>query len=136
MFKNYGAFVADIDDALSRIMFYTEDMSVGDFLGETKTSDAVIYNLEKISAASGQVPEKVRYLARDVNWDELVLLREIITTGITYPNRVIAWEAVEDLLPPLAESIGTLKEWANKLAARESMGRGMQTPEQEYERWY
>ncbi len=136
MFKDYRIYLADIEDALIKIMLYTKEISREEFTGNSKTSDAVIYNLEKISAASGQLPDKVRYLARDVKWDKLEVLGEVLSTQITSPNRELAWEAAKALLPPLGKSLTTLKKWSGELAARENMGRGMQTPEQEYERWY
>ena len=70
--------IADILDAVERIRSYTQGLTIEDFLADSKTSDAVVRNLEVIGEAVKQLPEDWLTEHPEVPWHQIAGLRNRI----------------------------------------------------------
>lgn len=136
MSEDFRVYIEDMQESARRIGDYTQGMDFSHFCREEKTVDAVIYNLQKISAAAARLPDRVRYLAGKVNWKELERMMQLIQGPLTHDNVRLAWDASTKLLPELEKSLDLLHQWSGEMKSREMRGKGMLTGEQDYERWY
>lgn len=92
--------VSDMLEAIERIRAYTEGMSFDQFRQDKKTSDAVLRNFQVLGEAANHVPEGVRLMAPDVEWERIVRSRHIVHRyfGVDFE---IVWRIVDVHLPPL-----------------------------------
>lgn len=100
--------VEDILESITRIRSYTAGMTLGTFLADSKTADAVIRNLEIIGEAANAIPEAVQAHYPDLAWLEMRGMRNIMIHeyfGVSLP---IIWHTVENDLEPLAEGLRRL----------------------------
>ncbi len=70
--------VADMLEAVERIRTYTEGITFDEFLQDHKTSDAVLRNLQVLGEAANRVPEAVRMLASEIEWERIIRSRHIV----------------------------------------------------------
>ena len=136
MFKDYCVHLDDISESLLKITGYINYMDYKTFSSDDKTVDAVLYNLEKISLISSEIPDKIRYIASDVKWELIESLQSIFTESLNTINKKFVWEAVTTLIPALSKNIITLQKWSQELNVRHGHGLGIITGDQEYERGY
>ena len=63
--------VADIIESGQKIMTYTNGMSFGQFLSDSKTIDAVIRNFEIIGEAANRLPEEFKDKYPEIEWHRI-----------------------------------------------------------------
>ena len=90
-----------IVEAVEKIQIYVDGMSLEDFLADTRTSDAVLRNLEIVGEAARLVPEEVTTRHQRVPWADMRALRNIVAHEYDRVDLRIIWEAVHLDLPPL-----------------------------------
>ena len=90
-----------IVEAVEKIQSYVDGMSLEDFLADTRTSDAVLRNLEIVGEATRLVPEEVTTRHHQVPWADMRALRNIVAHEYDRVDLRIIWEAVHQDLPPL-----------------------------------
>jgi len=103
-------YLADIQEAIQRIIAYTEGLSYEQFLEDYKTQDAVIRNLQVIGEAVKKLSRPVRDTHRYIPWREMAGMRDKIVHeyfGIKYD---IVWAVVREDLPALLPQIEALLE--------------------------
>lgn len=100
--------VSDMLEAIERIRAYTEGMSFDQFREDTKTSDAVLRNLQVLGEAANHVPENVRLMAPDIEWEGIVRSRHIVVHRYFGVDFEIVWRIVDVHLPPLYEALSSL----------------------------
>lgn len=61
-------YLTDLIDSIVRIERYTRGMTLEEFLGDDKTMDAVLRNLEVIGEASRNLPEGIKKDNPGVDW--------------------------------------------------------------------
>jgi len=83
--RDYKVYLEDILQAITKVREYTSGMSPAAFVGDAKTLDAVIRNLEVIGEASKAVPETVRLSHR--RWIGGRLQGYAIFSSISISNR-------------------------------------------------
>lgn len=97
--------LGDILEALRRARRYTEGQSYEQFLGDTKTQDAVIRALEILGEATKKLSPSLREAHQEIPWKSMTGVRDKLIHDYFGVNIDIVWEIVRDQLPALAEQI-------------------------------
>lgn len=98
----------DILNALHKIERYLAGMSREDFLGDEKTIDAVVRNLEIIGEASKQLPTEFTANHNHILWFQIAGLRNRIVHDYFGLDLDIIWEIVQRDLPAFREQVEML----------------------------
>lgn len=107
--KDGQVFLAHIRDAIARIESYTQGGREA-FLGDTKTQDAVIRNLEVIGEAVKNLSAGLRAKHPEVPWTRIAGMRDVLIHGYFGVRLETVWNAVEHRLPELKRYVAALIE--------------------------
>ena len=100
--------VEDILEAVSRAREYTAGMSAEEFLGDRRTIDAVVRNIEVIGEAARHIPEEVQARAPDVPWFQIRGMRNVVIHEYETVDAEIVGETVREDLPSVVEPLRRL----------------------------
>jgi uncharacterized protein with HEPN domain len=95
----------DILEAIDRIERYTGSITLDDFLGDTKTQDAVIRNLEIIGEAVKNLPADFREAHSEVEWRAVAGMRDKLIHHYFGIDMGIIWETARTDLPRFRKQI-------------------------------
>ncbi len=90
-----------IIEAVEKVRSYVEGMSLEEFLADSKTSDAVLRNLEIIGEAARLVPEEVTIRYNLVPWADMRAVRNVVAHEYDRVDLGTIWGTVHNDLPPL-----------------------------------
>lgn len=99
MQRDYKVYLDDILEAVTRINSYIKDLSQSEFLGDSKTLDAVVRNLEVIGEAAKKVPEEIRIKHPFVEWKKIAGLRDILIHEYFGIDAEMIWDIIKNKLP-------------------------------------
>lgn len=94
-------FLADINEAIALISFYTKGLTYKKFLEDRKAQDAIVRNFEVIGEASKNITAAFKAKHPDVPWKKVAGLRDKLIHfyfGIDYK---IIWSIAKKELPEL-----------------------------------
>jgi len=97
--------LSDIQEAIHRIAEYTSGMTYRGFLGDTKTQDAVIRNLEVIGEATKNLSKAFRERHSEVPWKVMASVRDRLIHHYFGVNLDIVWQIVTDELPKVSSRL-------------------------------
>ncbi len=100
----------DMLEAVNKIIKYTSGLSYEQFTHDEKTIDATVRNFEIIGEAANRIPEDYKLQHPEIEWRQIVGLRNRIIHeyfGIDYE---ILWDIKEEFLPALAEWLHTISD--------------------------
>lgn len=100
-------FVADIRDAIERILTYTS-LGRSAFFAQPMIQDAVIRNLEIMGEAVRGIGEEVRARHLEIPWRQIASVRDRVIHGYFRVDLEIIWDIVETELPALRGKIAAL----------------------------
>ncbi len=95
-------FLSDILEAIRRVQAYTAGMTLEAFLGDAKTQDAVIRNLEIIGEAAKGLSNEVRDRYPDVPWKSMAGLRDRLIHHYFGVSLDVVWGIVSTELGEVA----------------------------------
>jgi uncharacterized protein with HEPN domain len=101
-------YLADILEAMQRIIAYTENLSYKQFLDDRLVQDAVLRNFQVIGEATKKVSTATRSTYPELPWREMAGMRNRIVHEYFGINQRVVWDvAVRDLprLVPRVEEI-------------------------------
>ena len=101
-------YLTDIDDAISAIRSYTNDITYEQLVGDRKTREAIILNFVVIGEAIKKIPPEVIDRYPDVPWREFAGMRDKMVHGYFQISTTIMWETVQHDLEPLATGVKSL----------------------------
>ena len=101
-------FLSDIFESANRIRDYIADMTYEDFLGDLKTRDAVLRNLEVIGEASKYVDDEYRAQYPEIPWKEMAGMRDKLIHQYFGVNFEIVWAIIKDELPGVRENLDVI----------------------------
>lgn len=101
-------FLQDMHLAMSKILAYCAEHTFESFLDDTRTSDAVIRNLEVIGEAARNIPSEVKEKYPDVPWVEMYYLRNKLTHEYFGIDFEIIWDLTRNHLPENKAQIETI----------------------------
>ena len=97
--------LSDINEAAQRIVTYTAGMTYDAFLGDTKTQDAVIRNLEIIGEATKNLSGELRTKYPDLPWKGMAGVRDRLIHDYFGVNLDIVWQIITAELPEVAVNV-------------------------------
>jgi len=103
--RNPMLFISDILNSMNYIQEYTNGVDYGSFLSNHMMIDAVVRNLEIIGEAAGKVPEELRVKYKEIPWQEMKGLRNILIHEYFGVNTYIVWNIATRDLPQSKEMI-------------------------------
>lgn len=107
--KEDRVYLLHIRDAIRRILEYTTDGREA-FLGDPKTQDAVIRNLEIIGEAVKQLSAGLTGAHPAISWRPIAGMRDKLIHEYFGVNLRLVWDVVERDLPGLLESTAAILE--------------------------
>lgn len=103
--RNPKLYISDILEAIEKIKEYTEDLSFEEFEKDEKTIDAVVRNFEIIGEAAGNVPEEIKMKYLDVDWRDMIAMRNILAHEYFQVGLEIIWDTIEEDIPKIKLSM-------------------------------
>ena len=98
-------YLADLHEAVRRIVAYTAELSYEQFLSDLKTQDAVIRNLQVMGEAAKKLSPTVKRAHPYVPWKQMAGMRDRIVHEYFGVNYDIVWTVARDELPSLLPQI-------------------------------
>lgn len=98
-------FLEDTKEAVLRINTYTGNLSYEQFLGDKKTQDAVVRNLEIIGEAAKNISEQLKNKYPQIRWKDLAGVRDKLIHHYFGVNFDIVWNIVKQELPELLSQL-------------------------------
>jgi uncharacterized protein with HEPN domain len=95
----------DIQEAAQRTANYTAGITYETFLGDTKTQDAVIRNLEIIGEAAKNLSRELRAKYPDLPWKGMAGVRDRLIHDYFGVNLDIVWHIITAELPQVAVNV-------------------------------
>lgn len=105
--KDERAYLLHVRDAVDRILSYTA-RGRDAFMGDPKTQDAVVRNLEIIGEAVKHVSEATRAAHPDVQWKRIAGMRDKMIHEYFGVNLDLVWEVVAGELSGLRSRVEIL----------------------------
>ena len=94
----------DILGAIKAIDSYSVS-SYDEFIADTKTQDAILYNLIIIGEAANQISNEFQEKHQTIPWSSMIGTRNIIVHGYDQVKLQIVWEILQRDLASLEEKI-------------------------------
>jgi len=98
-------YLADVMEAIRRVIVYTADLSYETFLEDAKTQDAVLRNIQVIGEAVKRLSARVRQAYPGVPWREMAGMRDKVIHDYFGVNYDIVWTVASRELPVLQPKI-------------------------------
>lgn len=109
--RNVQLFIQDVFDAIEKINGYVSDITDEKKLkSDEKTYDAVIRNFTIIGEAVKNIYEEVRQNYPNVEWKEIMAMRNLLVHEYWGINEGVVWDAIKKNLPELKEIITKIKD--------------------------
>ena len=102
--------IEDMLDSIGRIEQYVSGSDRETFLGDQKTADAVVRNLEIIGEAASRIPETTQSQHVAVEWRKIVGLRNRIVHEYFGVDLEIVWEIIQKDLTDLRLRLSQMRE--------------------------
>jgi len=103
--RSENLLIADILEAAEKIKKYAVQLSLSEFLNDSKTLDAVIRNFEIIGEAAKRIPEDFRNKHPSVNWLRIIGFRNRIVHDYMGIDYKIVWRIVQNDLDKLVTAL-------------------------------
>lgn len=101
-------FIEDIFQSIIRIMEYTENVDYETFVNNQEKIDAVVRNLKIVGEASNHISDEFKYNSPEINWSEVVGLRNILIHKYFGVDTEIVWVIIKEDIPTLKKQIAKL----------------------------
>ncbi len=105
----------DILLACGRVNEYCQNLTEDEFIGDPKTVDAVIRNLEVIGEAIKQIPDHARNVHPDIPWRKIAGLRDILIHAYFGVDVLIIWSIASTEINPLVSAVSEIKNGLKEL---------------------
>ena len=106
--RRWDLYVRDMLQACERVTAYTAGMDQSAFLGDTRTYDAALRNLELIGEAATHIPNSVREVHADIPWRDIIGARNHIIHGNLGIDDNLIWIMVRRRVPELIPHLRAL----------------------------
>ncbi|MFQ6078403.1 MAG: DUF86 domain-containing protein [Thermodesulfobacteriota bacterium] len=98
-------YLNDIREAIHRILTYTANLTYQQFIGDIKTQDAVVRNLEIIGEATKNLSGNLRKSHPKIPWKDLMGMRDKMIHHYFGTNYEIVWTIAKEELGALLAQI-------------------------------
>ncbi|HXK35774.1 MAG: hypothetical protein UY30_C0010G0008 [Parcubacteria group bacterium GW2011_GWB1_48_6] len=110
MSKDSSIFIDHILESIAAVEEYTAGLSKEDFLNGRQIQDAVIRRLEVIGEAARHLPQETRNLYSEVEWKQIVALRNLLIHEYFGVNLDLVWKVVQSDVPKLKSLLVRMQE--------------------------
>lgn len=101
--------IENIWESIEKIERYVSGLDHDAFLGDEKTVDSVVRNLEIIGEAANRLPADFKGLHPEIEWQRIVGLRNRIVHGYFGIDLDIIWEILKKELPNFKADVACLR---------------------------
>ncbi len=101
--------LSDIEQAIKRILFYMENLTIEEFYEDIRTQDAVTRNIEIIGEAAKMVDEETKKLDSTIEWSLMAKTRDRLIHHYFGVNYDVIWAICKENLPEILEKIERIK---------------------------
>jgi uncharacterized protein with HEPN domain len=108
--RSCSLLVYDIYQSIEKIEEFTRGISFDQLMGDERTKDAILRNLQVIGEASKNLPESLIADHPEVDWSGLAGVRDIVTHRYFRVDWHLLWTSIHHELPVLKKQIQNLKE--------------------------
>lgn len=109
--RNPKLFLTDILDSLEKIELFTQNLVYESFVGNIKTTDAVLRNIEVMGEASKHIPDEIRELYPQIPFKKIAGMRDKLIHDYLGINYKLIFETIKTRFPELKEIVrAALKE--------------------------
>ena len=106
--RNPQLLLEDIAESIRKILSYTESYTYQQFIGDSRTVDAVVRNFEIIGEAANKLPEDFKDANPSIDWHKIRGFRNRIVHDYFGIDYGIVWTIKETILEKLLEDITKL----------------------------
>lgn len=110
MSRNYRLRLTDILEAIDTIKEYIGDLNAEQFKNNRLLVDSVLYNLMVIGEAANNIPDEVQKRYSDVDWRNIVGLRNVVSHEYFRLNLDRIWDITQVALPEFREQVTMMLE--------------------------
>lgn len=105
MSRDWRLYLDDIAECARRVLEYTRGLTLEQFVGDTRTYDAVLRNLEIIGEAAKRLPPEVCVRYSEVPWSEVARFRDRLAHGYHALDDAVVWRIVQEDMPGLRAQV-------------------------------
>lgn len=110
MSRSLLLYVEDVLDSIDKIALYVDGMNQASLVEDTRTFEAVVFNLQTIGEATKQIPVEYRSTYSQIEWQDIIGLRNIIAHAYFRLNDDIIWSTIQEDIVKLRVCIAQIKE--------------------------
>jgi uncharacterized protein with HEPN domain len=106
--ERHEEYLQHILESAAKVARYTAALDKSAFLGDEKTQDAVIRNLEIIGEASRRILEECPGFAEqhaEVPWKKIYAMRNRLSHGYIEVNLDVVWDTIRQSLPEVEQHV-------------------------------
>jgi uncharacterized protein with HEPN domain len=101
-------YLADVVEAVQRIVSYTAELSYEEFLADRKTQDAVLRNLQVMGEAVKKLSALVKQAHPHLPWKQVAGMRDKVVHDYFGINYDIVWALAKQELPAMLPSLAAI----------------------------
>lgn len=110
--RDWRLYVDDMILFAEKVLVYTDGVERAQFEASGLTYDATVRNLELIGEAATRVPASVRESAPNIQWREIISMRNRLIHGYLGIDNDTLWSVIQEDVPPLLDALLALKKSA------------------------
>ena len=112
--RDWRMYLDDMISFAEKVLAYTEGVDRLRFEESGLTYDATVRNLELIGEAATHIPTSVRDFASDVQWREIISMRNRLIHGYLGIDNDTLWSVIQEDVPQLLGVLRKLKKAADE----------------------
>ena len=103
-------YLDDMKHGIKKILAHLEGLTRDEFTQDEWLQDATVRNIEIIGEAAKQLSEQTRALHPEVQWTQLIGMRDRLAHGYFAINLDVVWNTVQEDLPHLLSHLEALQQ--------------------------
>jgi uncharacterized protein with HEPN domain len=123
-------YLDDILGAAGKAIAFTDGLSFEEFVGDERTTFAVIRAFEILGEAAKNVPEVTRKLAPRVPWQEMAGMRDKLIHAYHGVDLKVVWRAIREDLPIVVDDVTQALQKLDDAADTHEAPAGQRTDEE------
>ncbi len=112
--KDDLTYLDHIANSFRKLLKYAEEMTLAEFLNDSKTQDACVRQLEIAGEATKRLSMVVRERFTDIPWKDIAGMRDRLIHQYVDVDLMIVWLVITENATPLLISIETILETLEK----------------------
>jgi uncharacterized protein with HEPN domain len=108
--RSFDLLIEDLWEAVEKVERYTSGFDHDRFIGDEKTIDSVVRNLEIIGEAVGKLPVEIRERHPEIPWKKIIGLRHRIVHDYFDIDVEIIWQILERDIPAFKKDLMLLRD--------------------------